>query len=510
LAGGPGETDIASHERDVLNRSFLVRNASGYYFFAHRSFLEYFVAQKLCRDLKEGKKESFAKRHLSHEIVDFMRCLDFTPDVMLQWIRGSRGEESPLHSNLLTLLNKKNVDLRGQDFSGLFVEKADLGGANLEGCSFAGSTLISVNVRDCKLTNTDFTGARFDDLILGVRSPAKGVAFSPDGKYIASGRDDNVVVLFGREKDGWKLKKERAGHADSVTNVAFSNDGRLLASSSFDRTVRLWKLNGEKCFSLPEHEFTVYDIEFTPKGDYIFTASGNAIKVWRIKETPSRELDADEVATFTEHKAEVYKLAISADGEYLASASFDKTVGLWKINRSQDGINLTLVTALKGHEGLVNGVAFSPDLHFLASAGNDGNIIVWSLDDAREVKRFGRHAGIVWDVAYSRSGKYLVSGSLDTTVKVWDVRAEDVVSLEGHEKTVWSVCFSPDEELVVSGSFDNTLKIWDWKNKRCVEDIPMGESCNGNFDCRGMKLNGVDTLSQLQEKFLIERGAVRE
>jgi WD40 repeat protein len=510
LAEAGEDSSVASHERDALNRSFLVRDASGNYSFVHRSILEYFVAQKLCRDLNERKKAAFALRTLSYEIVDFLRCLDFDPHVMLTWIEESRGEKSPLHGNVLTLLNKKTVDLRGQDFSRLHIVNADLGEANLEGCNFAGSALISVNVRDCKLNNTDFTGAEFRDLILGVRSPAKGVKFSPNGKYIASSRDDNAVVLLGKDRNEWKVEQERLGHKDSVTNVAFSNDGRLLASSSFDRTVYLWKLNGEKYFRLSEHEHTVYDIEFTPKGDYIFTASGNAINVCRITETKSRGIEAHRIMTLREHQAAVYRLAISADGEYLASASFDETVGVWKINRSRNGIDLEMITRLKGHKSLVNGVAFSPDSRFLASASNDESIIIWSVVDRKKVKTLRGHRGIVWDVAYSKSGRHLVSGSQDKTVKVWDVRTERVVSLEGHLKNVWSVCFSPDEELVASGSFDNTLKIWDWENKKCVKQISMGESNNQNFDCRGMRFTKDKGLSPFQETFLTDLGAIME
>jgi WD40 repeat protein len=516
LAEAKEKTTLPLYECELRTKSFLVRNPAGYYFFAHKSFLEYFVAQKLCMDLKEKRREAFTKYPLSHEIIDFLKDLDFPLNIPLQWLREYRREQPHLHGNLLTLLNKKRVDLKNLDLSQLYIVNADLCGANLEGCNFTGSTFEKVNLRDSVLKNTNFTGAKLHGLVLGVRSPAKGVAFSPNSKYIVSSRADNAVVLFGKDGDEWVEQKELFGHQDSVTNVAFNNTGKWIASSSFDKTVRLWKLNSKNSFALPKHEDTIYDIEFLssnkPTGNdfHVFTASGRSIKLWQIKETALKDFVSEELTTHTEHKDMVYKLTISQDGEYLASASFDETVGLWKIKSTRSGIDLELVKFFKNHKNLVNGVAFSPDSRFLASSSNDKCILIWSLANMELKERFNAHTEIVWDINYSQSGKFLVSGSSDNTVKIWNVNTHEFISLEGHTANVWSVCFSPDEKFVVSGSFDNTVKIWDWRNKRCIQTLQMGEAANQNIDCTGMKINCVEGLSSFQEMFLMQLGAVKE
>jgi WD40 repeat protein len=306
------------------------------------------------------------------------------------------------------------------------------------------------------------------------------------------------------------LHKVRNGHEDSIASVTFSRDSRLLASSGFDRTIIIWKLNGEKCVKLPKHEFTVYDVEFTPDGKYLFSAFGNSIKLWRITDSDSRDVMGHEISVFTEHADRVYKLAVNARGDYLATASFDNTIGIWKIKQSAGGTTLEFVNHLKGHQSLVNGVSFSPIGSYLASASNDKGILIWALDEQKLVKRLDQHTDIVWEVAYSSSGRYIVSGSLDKTVKVWDLRNERVVTLTGHLRNVWSVCFSPDERLVASGSFDGTVRIWDWRQGICLQTLQLGGSAKQKFDCAGMKLTRDNGLSPLQEAFLLELGAKME
>ena len=156
-------------------------------------------------------------------------------------------------------------------------------------------------------------------------------------------------------------------------------------------------------------------------------------------------------------------------------------------------------------------MAVSPDGTLLASSGNDAKILIWSIEDKEIKLPIEEHTGIVWDVAFSPSGKLLASGSLDKTVKISDVNTGKLRASLEHPSNVWSVCFSPTEEsLVASGCFDNKVRVWNWKTRECVQTFSIGDSAIQNIDCTGMKLSGVTGLSQFQELFLAERGALFE
>jgi serine/threonine protein kinase len=110
------------------------------------------------------------------------------------------------------------------------------------------------------------------------------------------------------------------------------------------------------------------------------------------------------------------------------------------------------VVTLRGHGGPVWSVTFSPDGKFLASGSDDTTVKVWDVGSWREVATLRGHQGWVFSVSFSPDGKFLASGDLDNTVKVWDVGSwREVATLRGHQGWVFSVSFSPDGKFLASG-----------------------------------------------------------
>jgi len=118
-----------------------------------------------------------------------------------------------------------------------------------------------------------------------------------------------------------------------------------------------------------------------------------------------------------------------------------------------------------GHIGSVNSVAFSPDGKYVLTGSSDNTIKLWEVESGREIRTFLGHTKSVYSVAFSPDGKYVLTGSSDNTIKLWEIESgREIRTFSGHTKSVYSVAFSPDGKQILSGSVDNTIKLWDVTN----------------------------------------------
>ncbi|MBS0603867.1 MAG: F-box/WD repeat-containing protein [Verrucomicrobia bacterium] len=259
-----------------------------------------------------------------------------------------------------------------------------------------------------------------------------------DGQRLFSGSYDKTIKI-------WDLNNNRCtatleGHDRAVTCIAL--DGQRLFSGSLDQTIKIWDLNTNTCTATLEgHSGHVYSLLLD--GQRLFSGSSDkTIKIWDLNTNTC-------TATLEGHSGHVYSLLL--DGQRLFSGSHDKTIKIWDLNAN------TCTATLEGHDDHVWSLA--QDKHKLFSCSSDETIKIWDLNSNTCTATLKGHLGFV--VSLALDGQRLFSGSSDHTIKIWNLNTNTcTATLEGHIGHVHSIAMVG--KRLFSGSSDHTIKIWDF------------------------------------------------
>jgi WD40 repeat protein len=294
--------------------------------------------------------------------------------------------------------------------------------------------------------------ARADDkpddktLVGGLTNAVHVVAFSPDGKTLASADDDGVITLWDVATRKARARMEMP--EKFVRALAYSPDGKTVASGDKKKNVQLWDAaTGKAVGASLDQGRSVWALAFSPDGKTLASAGNGArVRLWDVatrKESAFIDLpnavivhrlafsptvggqlvaEAAPVRLCAVDKAREYanlqgmSPAYSPDGKTLA-VQWVKGIHLRDLEAGKDRLTIALPQFL-----LLKCITFAPDGKALAGAGDDNTVRLWDAETGKELAVF-KHAGRVWSVAFSPDGKTVASGSDDKTVRLWDVPA---------------------------------------------------------------------------------------
>ena len=297
-----------------------------------------------------------------------------------------------------------------------------------------------------------------------------GVAYSPNGQWLASCGADNAVIVWPLATPGAN-RIPLTGHDKPVSMVAFRNDSVHLVSCGADQLIKLWKIEGNAAKEVQTfrgHKDWVTSVAFSKDGFHVVSASvDRKLKIWEIT---SRELPL-----LAEHLSAVWTVAISPNGEIIATGSVDRTIKLWNRKTGEE------IATLTGHTGAVMALVFTPDGKNLISAGNGGPdlmnknngdaIRLWEISPPREIVRTPQQLITMSRLREKGYSPYIAIDPEGKTLFVW------IPGNSASVKTIIEVHDWPNGTIryeIMEGNLDINSLAFCANGKRCAAGATKG------------------------------------
>ncbi|VXD12533.1 WD40 domain-containing protein [Planktothrix paucivesiculata] len=287
------------------------------------------------------------------------------------------------------------------------------------------------------------------------------MAFSSDAK--------TLVTISGETAKLWNLQGQElvtftTGHSDIVRSVAFSPNGKYIATGSDDKTAKLWNLQGQELHTFTGYSDWIMSVSFSPNGEFLAIGCGDGTAtLWDLHR---REL----LKKFEDDYGEVMSVCFSPNSQFLVTGYGWETARLWDLQGKK-------LAKFPGHSDIVTSVCFSPDGQFLATTSEDKTVKLWDLQ-GQELAEFTGHSNMIYSLAFSPDGQYLTTGSHDGTVKVWDLQGNLLADFRGYkgnllegepdfielDSSVLGVCFTLDGKNIVAAYEDGIVRFWPFES----------------------------------------------
>ena len=301
-----------------------------------------------------------------------------------------------------------------------------------------------------------------------------------DGKtLLVPGADGKIRFV---DMTSGEIKRTLSGHSNYVYMANFSPDTRLLASSSRDNTARIWDVaSGQVLHTFDGFRCAVKVATFSPDGQ-LLAASGNdgMLKLWEVKS--SKELKSLVHRDSPDIDMATYSFIFSHDGKQIYAGNGDGTISVWDVASGKE------IRNWQAHPMIAIRVVISPDYRRLVSLG-DASVKIWDTSTWKEIATFSipRTAGssyVPGALAISHNGKLIAASYVELDAKqntyvgintiVWNAKTgEKLFTLSGHKFDVNGLIFTRDDRFLLTGSIDTTIKFWDMRTGQAIRTFTM-------------------------------------
>ncbi|MCB9759562.1 MAG: NACHT domain-containing protein [Alphaproteobacteria bacterium] len=497
--------------REVHGGSFIVRDGEERFRFAHKSFLEFFLARGLVAGMGERPAELLTTHPLTPEVAAFVgEILRISGEVrghpvveaLSGWLTKGRRTQGPPEgsrvaaANALRLLrglkrwasstepwvplgaDLRSVELVREDLRGLSLRKADLSDADLTGADLRDADLGEALFRRTRLVaarlcHSSLRDATFEEADLSLteadqvqvdraklqRVRLDGAAWTRMSGGLARGVLRSVT-------GGWAwpsrlplpgvsrqvgCQPHRLGHKGPIWAAAWDPDGQRILTAGSDGALRVWDPRSSQATARCDgHNSSILVAAWDPDGQRILTAGIDSIlRVW---DPTSGEM----TARCDGHNGVILAAAWDPDGQRILSAGDDGTLRVWDPRSGE------MTARCDGHNGRVLAAVWDPDGRRILTAGEDGTLRVWDPRSGEVTTRCDGHDGRVLAAAWDPDGRRILSAGDDGTLRVWDPRSGEMTArFDGHSSPIWVAAWDPNGQRIITADDDGTLRVWD-------------------------------------------------
>lgn len=323
------------------------------------------------------------------------------------------------------------------------------------------------------------------------------IAFSPDGKIIASG-DDRGSVYFWDLETRQPVGDPLFGNLSGITSLSFHPDNNTVVAGGCARLdasytcvqgeIRVWDIASRSLVGPPllVHGGYVQSLEFSPDGSLLASGgcaewdastacNSSEVVLWEWEDNSLQRISSPA----TEGSGTVWGVAFSPDGRTLAAGTDEGFIYLWDVsNPGSPAARAEPIDTLSG----IYALDFSSDGNLLASAGFDHTISLWDISNRGSAIRIDTgamsHEGSIFSLEFSKDGNMLASAGEDKVVRLWDISIPEMPILlgepfTGHNDYIYGIGFSPDNSIVASGSADGAIILWSNEERYSPQPLPL-------------------------------------